>query len=125
MFRLIGLVVAGAIFGSVMPPQIASEMGHPAVGQELRFDVASIHASRKADLSGGIKPMPGGVGYTAENVPVKLMISLMYKVPMRQILGAPEWLATERYDVQAKADGKYGIDELQAMYRTMLQERFG
>lgn len=121
---LVGILLVQSIG---IPPQPSAEMGHPGeAGDALRrFEVVSIHAARRADGGGGIKPMAGGVGYTAENIPVKLMISLMYKVPMRQIVGAPEWLTTERYDVQAKADGKYGIDELQAMYRNLLAERFG
>ena len=51
----------------------------------LTFDVASIKLSQPGLRSGGIKPLPGGTGYSAQNIPVKLMISLMYKVPMRQI----------------------------------------
>jgi uncharacterized protein (TIGR03435 family) len=97
----------------------------PAVGQgRLTFDLASIHRSNANDLTGGIKPLPGGYGYEAKNIPVKLMISLMYRIPMRQIEGAPEWLSSERFDVEAKADHAYGVEELREMYRNMLAERF-
>jgi uncharacterized protein (TIGR03435 family) len=98
----------------------------PAFSQDrLTFDVVSIHASSANDLNGGIKPLPGGYGYEAKNIPVKLMISLMYRVPMRQIEGAPEWLSSERFDVEAKADHAYGVEELHTMYKNMLAERFG
>jgi uncharacterized protein (TIGR03435 family) len=30
---------------------------------------------------------------------VKIMISLMYKVPTRQITGGPDWLDTDHYDI--------------------------
>lgn len=105
----------------------ASPAGSAASGDRanLRFEVVSIRPSRRNDLNGGIKATPGGAGYAAENIPVKLMISLMYKVPMRQIKGEPEWLATERYDVQAKADGAYNIDDLHTMYQNLLADRFG
>jgi uncharacterized protein (TIGR03435 family) len=92
--------------------------------QRLTFDVVSIHPSNANDLNGGIKPLPGGYGYQAKNIPVKLMISLMYRVPMRQIEGAPEWLSSERFDVEAKADHAYGVEDLREMYRNMLAERF-
>ncbi len=67
--------------------------------------MASIRLSKPTVPGGvyGIKATTGGTGYTAANVPVKLMISLMYRVPMRQIRGGPEWLASDAYDV---ADGE-------------------
>ena len=38
--------------------------------------------------------MPAGDGYLVQNMAVKIMISLMYKVPSRQITGGPDWLDT-------------------------------
>ena len=67
-----------------------------AYGQEkparLTFDVAVIRPSDPGARGGGIKRLPGGNGYLVQNVPVKAMISLMYKVPGRQITGGPDWL---------------------------------
>ncbi|WP_263418398.1 TIGR03435 family protein [Terriglobus albidus] len=72
-----------------------------------------------------IRPLPGGNGYIAKNFPVRLMIALMYKVPARQIEGGPRWLDEEYFDIEAHADGVHSKDELQAMFRTLLTERFG
>ena len=52
------------------------------------------------------------------------MISLMYRIPMRQIKGGPDWLDTALYDVEAKADKKYNLDDLHTMYQNMLADRF-
>lgn len=94
-------------------------------GQEnqarLTFDVASIKRSQPEWTIGGIKPLPGGTDYTAQNVTVKLMISLMYKVPMRQITGGPDWLNTDRYDIEARTDRSYNIDDLHTSSRTCWQ----
>lgn len=90
----------------------------------LAFEVASIHRADPAEQDGWIKGTPGGNGYTARNIPVKLMISLMYRVPMRQIVGAPEWTESERYDIEAKADKPYSIDDLQVMFQSLLADRF-
>ncbi|GGA77842.1 hypothetical protein GCM10011507_31360 [Edaphobacter acidisoli] len=99
-----------------------------AYGQDkpdrLTFDVASIRRSNPNVRDGFIKAMPGGIGYSAQNIPVKLMISLMYKVPMRQITGAPDWLSTDGYDVEAKADQPYSKDDLQVMFQNLLADRF-
>ena len=91
----------------------------------LTFDVAAIHPTRPGTDGGFIKALPGGHGYSAMNVTVKLMISLMYKVPMRQIHGGPNWLNEERYDIEARADGAYSLDDLHTMYQNLLADRFG
>jgi uncharacterized protein (TIGR03435 family) len=98
-----------------------------AHGQEkpnrLTFEVAAIRPAQPTDR-GGIKPMPGGDGYLVQNMPVEIMISLMYKVPTRQIKGAPDWLDSDRYDIQAKADHAYSIDDLHIMFQNLLADRF-
>ena len=89
------------------------------------FEVAIVRLSKPGQPGGLIKPLPNGGGYTAQNMTVKVMISLMYRVPMRQIQGGPEWLNSERFDVEAKADRSYSTDELHVMYQNLLEDRFG
>ena len=104
---------------------MAVSLGH---GQEnpprLTFDVASIKLSPPGLRGGGIKPLPGGTGYTAQNIPVKLMISLMYKVPMKEIEGGPEWLDNDSYDIEARIDHSANIDDLHTMFQNLLADRF-
>ena len=52
------------------------------------------------------------------------MISLMYKVPGRQITGGPDWLNNQSYDIEAKADHAYSIDDLHVMFQNLLADRF-
>jgi uncharacterized protein (TIGR03435 family) len=92
--------------------------------ERLTFEVASIRLSKADNQNGGIKALPGGHGYTSQNIPIKLIISLMYKVPMRQIKGGPDWLAGDRYDIEARADHAYNIDELHVMFQNLLADRF-
>lgn len=100
----------------------------PAQGQDkpaqLIFDVASVKPSKPGLLNGEIKPIPGGEGYLAQNISVKLMISLMYKVPMRQIKGGPDWLNSDHFDVEAKADHSYSKEDLHVMFQNLLADRF-
>lgn len=100
----------------------AGAFGQDTVAR-LSFDVASIRPTKPGTVNGMIKALPGGHGYTAQNIQVKLMISLMYKVPMRQIKGDPEWLNADHYDVEARADGAYSIDDLHTMYQNLLADR--
>ncbi len=97
------------------------------VSQTTTFEVAVIKPSPtpKGDLVNRmIKPLPGGNGYMAQNFPVRLMIALMYQVPARQVEGGPSWLDAEYYDIEAHADGSHSKEELQAMFRALLADRF-
>jgi uncharacterized protein (TIGR03435 family) len=97
-------------------------------GQEKRltFEVASI----KPVKPGGrgefnmIKPKPAGQGYDAVGATVRLMINLMYKVPMKQITGGSAWLDTDLWDIQAKADHSYNLDDLHTMFQNLLADEF-
>jgi uncharacterized protein (TIGR03435 family) len=73
---------------------------------------------------GGIKALPGGQEYSAVGAPVKLMIALMYKIPMRQIEGGPDWLNSDLWDVKAKADRSYSLDDLHLMFQSLLADEF-
>jgi len=90
------------------------------------FEVAVIKPSPPEGLSVNrmIRPLPGGNGYLAKNFPVRLMIALMYKVPVKQVEGGPNWLDDEYFDIEAHADGVHSKEELQAMFRTLLADRF-
>jgi uncharacterized protein (TIGR03435 family) len=91
----------------------------------LEFEVASIRLSTPTQPGfQAIKLRADGSGYTASYVPVKLMIAFMYQIPARQIVGGPRWLEDDRYDVEAKADKKYTVDDLNTMYENMLADRF-
>jgi uncharacterized protein (TIGR03435 family) len=102
---------------------VASAM--PTTSTRLTFEVASIKSSPpSAGTVYTIKPLPGGSGYTAQNAPVKLMISLMYKVPMRQIIGGADWINTDLFDIEARADHPSSVDDLHLMFQNLLADRF-
>ena len=60
---------------------------------------------------------PSGDGYLAENVLFKLMMAVIYRVPIRQISGGPEWFNTATFNTDTKADGKQSVDELHRRIR--------
>jgi len=92
----------------------------------LEFEVATIRPAQPGppNTFRGIKANADGAGYTSVYVTVKLMISLMYRIPMRQILNAPKWVDDDPYDLAAKADKKYNLDDLHIMYQNLLADRF-
>jgi uncharacterized protein (TIGR03435 family) len=42
---------------------------------------------------------------------------------IKNVVGSPDWLTGERYDIVAKASGQPSSDQVKAMLRTMLKQR--
>jgi uncharacterized protein (TIGR03435 family) len=55
---------------------------------------------------------------------VKLMFSFLFRVPLRQISGGPNWLESARWDIDAKASQSYHLDDLHAMFQHLLVDEF-
>jgi uncharacterized protein (TIGR03435 family) len=91
----------------------------------LKFEVASLKPSQP-DPRGfaGIRPAPGGERYVASNVTLKLMITVAYRIQADQVAGGPGWMDTERYDMNAKAEGPSSVEELHLMLQDLLADRF-
>jgi uncharacterized protein (TIGR03435 family) len=90
----------------------------------LTFDVASIKPSKPGVLGGFIKPMAAGQGYIASGVPVRQMMSVMYRIPVSRITGGPGWLDSDLWEVEAKADKAYGTGDLHIMFQNLLAVEF-
>jgi uncharacterized protein (TIGR03435 family) len=99
--------------------------GSAAAQNQLRaFEVASIKPYKPGSIGGGLRPLPGGQTYVAGDVPLGLMIKFMYEITDNQIVGAPNWVDTEFWDVVAKAARPSTRDQLHEMFRTLLVDRF-
>lgn len=99
-----------------------------AFGQDkptrLLYDVASVRPSQPGAIEGEVDPVPGGIGYNAERISIKDTLSVMYRIPRRQIVGGPDWLSTDKFDIEARADHSYSIDDLHLMFQNLLADRF-
>jgi len=94
--------------------------------QEARrtFEVASIKSNTSGPGPAMLGPQPGG-RFVAMNATARMLLRLAYR-PMQdyQILGGPGWIGSDRFDIEAKANGTLTIDELAGALRSMLQDRF-
>ena len=91
----------------------------------LAFEVASVKPSNPESRGlMRIQPMPGCQTYIARNVPLRMMIKAMYRITDSQIAGGPDWIDTEHYDIDAKAEHPSTLEELHEMFRTLLADRF-
>jgi uncharacterized protein (TIGR03435 family) len=91
----------------------------------LTFDVAAIHPSNPGVRGGGIKPLPNGTGYVVQNMTVKSMMTVIYRIPPGRIQGGPDWFNSAAFDLEAKADRAYGLEDLHTMFKNLLADRFG
>jgi uncharacterized protein (TIGR03435 family) len=93
-------------------------------GERPHFEVASIKPDSPGGVStGDFRFLPGG-RLSAQKVLLRFFIQNAYDVRPFQILGAPEWINSVGYDIEAKADGDPVPSEMKRMMQTLLEDRF-
>lgn len=90
----------------------------------LHFEVASLKSTPAGGRGGVIRPAPGGERYLATGVPLQLIMMVAYRVKADQITGGPAWTVTDRFDMNAKAEGPSSVEELHTMLKNLLADRF-
>jgi uncharacterized protein (TIGR03435 family) len=90
----------------------------------LKFEVASVKPSPPEARGGMARPEPGGLRYRGNNLPLKAYISSAYRIKADQVVGAPNWVDTDRFDIEAQAEKPSSLEEFHLMTRTLLAERF-
>ena len=89
----------------------------------LAFDIVSV--KRSAPDAGGSMVGDGRGQYQAINVPVRVTITNAWNLRDHQIVGAPDWLARDRFDIVAKEpDGTFTDEQRRLMMQVLLRERF-
>lgn len=87
-----------------------------------RFEAASIKANRSGDTRIAFDLPPGGL--KATNVPLRFVIRQAYRLPESRIVGGPSWLDTDRFDIVARTAAASTPDDIRAMLRVLLADRF-
>ena len=87
------------------------------------FEVASVKPNKSGTGLVGFGMQPGG-RYTATNTTTLMLIRQAYQLQLSQIVGAPDWLSSDHFDVVAKAPGDVPPAQIQLMIRALLEERF-
>jgi uncharacterized protein (TIGR03435 family) len=94
-------------------------------GGGAAFEVASVKPNKTGDGRVMLGMQPGG-RFNATNVPLRLLLRQAFNVQDFQIVGGPDWITSDRFDVVAKApDGvPFSADVMRPMLRSLLTERF-
>ena len=92
----------------------------PSSTSEPAFDVVSIKRNVSGSEDIGVN-IPTGSAFRTVNVAMLGTIMRAYQV--KSVVGAPDWVENDRYDIEAKAATRPAPDEVNAMLRTMLKQR--
>ncbi|HXB67127.1 MAG TPA: TIGR03435 family protein [Candidatus Acidoferrales bacterium] len=93
-------------------------------GRAQVFDTASIKPAKAGVRGYSIRPLPGRL--STSNTTLGMLVAEAYHVYDFQISGGPKWINTDRYDIEAKAEGETKPSEaqLRGMLQKLLAERF-
>ena len=115
-YRLINCAAALAIALGVTPGAQA-----PA---SATFEVASVKPNRSGEQSASVNVRPGGQLEVRNNT-LRNIIRNVYQLQDFQIVGGPEWLSRDRFDINAKApSGDVMPQQMLGMARALLADRF-
>ena len=122
-------IAVPAIFVALLAPS-------PSCAQTQKtFDVASIKPNKSSDAPYSNFPLgPGDVYvsngglFSATGLPLATYLFFAYKLIGNQgqnlLPQLPVWATTDRFDIQARAEGNPSKDDMRMMMRSLLAERF-
>ncbi len=105
-------------------PEAAPKPKAMAADADPSFEVVTIKPSRREPLDKGFGMR--GRRFTVNNEGLIELVTLAYRLHLRQIAGAPSWAESDKYDVEGTADGEGvpSLDQYRIMLRKMLADRF-
>ena len=86
------------------------------------FEVVSIKRHAALDDGGGIRTLPDG-RFIMTNQPIGSIIRGAAPIQVREVIGAPDWVNSERYDVTAEPLAGATAAQRQEMMRRMFVDR--
>jgi uncharacterized protein (TIGR03435 family) len=110
------------LIGAALTMTIASVHAQTNPPAKPEFEVASIKKAR-SDESYGYRFGPGGRAVLT-HLRLRDLILVAWHIQDFRILGDADWINSENYDVEAKAEGNPSEDEFRVMLQSLLAERF-
>jgi len=132
---IVGAMVAGAMMmaGAANGQTATATQAAQSTTSNLTFDVASVRPSPAPDmqtmiagLQAGRKPnwlRVDGTRATFNYESLTDLIAYAYKMQRYEISG-PEWMVTDRFDIEARLPDGATKDDVPEMLRALLKERF-
>jgi uncharacterized protein (TIGR03435 family) len=124
MGRMLLAVAATALLAGPVGLGLLDATAQSSNTPRPQFDVVSIKRTPENTGPGAdFASMPGGRLH-ARNNEVMNLIGNAYDLPQYRVTGAPEWLTTDRYDIEAKTEGAPSRPQMMLMVQTLLEDRF-
>jgi len=130
-----GLTLLTALVLVTLAPAVRAQTQAPSATsiQPPSFDVISVKPNKTSlGVHGLITTEFTADGFRGTNVPVHTLLLQAYGLHEGESFGEPAWANSEVFDIEAKVAGpdvaafsKLDSDQLQAMLRQILAERFG
>jgi len=131
LFALCALVATAGL-GGLSPVVVRGQSASPQ--QAPAFEVASVRQNKEKTGRQSYRNLPGGK-FVVTRMPLRGLIRIAYgperfKKPSDQIVGGPEWLDSDMFDIEAQAPSEHDPDpnvalaRSFAMLRTLIEERF-
>jgi uncharacterized protein (TIGR03435 family) len=103
--KFAGLLVLGALCSQPNHAQaVPASQPESAPAHSYAFEVASIKPNKSAGQMMRIMFSPGG--FNGDNILLGDLVKTAYGIQDNQIIGAPSWLNSDHYDVEAKMDSE-------------------
>jgi uncharacterized protein (TIGR03435 family) len=128
-----GLTFLTALVLVALAPAVRAQTQAPAAAiQPPAFDVISVKPNKSSLGAYGLVTTEFTAdGFRGTNVPIHSLLLQAYGLHEGEIIGEPAWANSEVFDIEAKVAGpdvaafsKLDSDQLQAMLRQILTERF-
>jgi uncharacterized protein (TIGR03435 family) len=100
----------------------ASSAQSPSGTDQTISYLASVKLNNEVDPRGGSEYSPGG-RFTATAITVGQLLRIAFRVQEYQLVGAPAWIGSKRYDIAAKVEDNPAPSQ-QVLLRALLKDRF-
>jgi len=111
-------VAAGILISSAVGAQL-----QPADVAKPTFDVVSIKPNKSGEGNTRWGRHPGG-GWFMVNMAAGFVIRTAYPTKIDELVGAPDWAMSDRFDVDARATFVPTVEQERLMLRALLADRF-
>jgi uncharacterized protein (TIGR03435 family) len=91
---------------------------------QARFEVASIRPSRPGATASDGRAFMGEFAFDAEAATVGDILDMLNDWHLKRVVGGPDWIRTDRYDIHAKAGDSIPSEQRKDAVRALLAERF-
>ena len=88
------------------------------IAQQPVFEAAVLRPNRSGDEGTSIGQRPGGQ-YIMTNGTIALLLQNAFRPENGEIVGAPDWVRADRYDLRATANATTTSDDLRLMLRSV------